>query len=295
MKIGLTLPNVGLHVGKKQIIETAALAEKLEFDSIWTSDHLLVGRDYSSTFGKALECLATLSFLAGKTEHVSLGTGALILPMREVVLVAKQISSIQIFSSNRLLLGVGAGWNETEFENVRAPSFHDRGIYFDESLQLLKWLLKGNAEFSGEFYKINDGVFGPTPRKQIPIYIAGSGGQSLRRAAKLGDGWFPNGISVEAFSKGKSNLLKLTARRMQFLLRMAVAFADKEKGLPSQAITSTGELHTRLAGTPSEIIAQIVRYKKAGLDHLVCYFGDRDPGTLKVKIDEFAKSVLHSL
>jgi probable F420-dependent oxidoreductase len=295
LKIGVALPNVGATTSKKGVEEVALLAEKLGFDSIWTADHLLVGRDYASTYGMTLESLATLSYLSGKTERVHLGTGVLVLPMREVVLLAKQITAIQVLSNNRLLLGVGAGWNEAEFANVNAESFSDRGMYFDEALQLIKWLLKGNAGFTGEFYKIKDGVFGPIPKKPIPIYIGGNSGQSLRRAAKLGDGWLPIGISVHDFKENKLKLEKLAQKRMELLLRMTVVFSEKEKGLPKQTTGSSGGMNTRLAGTPNEILSQIIDYKRAGVNHLICYFGDREPRILKVKIEEFASKILTSI
>lgn len=291
----MALPNVGVSTSKKGVEDVAMLAEKLDYDSIWTADHLLVGRDYASTCGKTLESLATLSYLAGKTDHLLLGTGVLVLPMREVVLLAKQIAAIQILSSNRLLLGVGAGWNQIEFANVNAESFSDRGLYFDEALQLIKWLLKGNAGFSGEFYNIKDGVFGPIPKKPIPIYIGGNSGQSLRRAAKLGDGWIPIGISVDDFKESKSRLEKLAQKKMDLLLRMTVVFSEIEKGLPKHTTEASGGMNTRLAGTSNEILSQIAEYKKAGLNHLICYFGDRELRVLKLKIEEFASKIMTSV
>ncbi|MHB8567706.1 MAG: TIGR03619 family F420-dependent LLM class oxidoreductase [Nitrososphaerales archaeon] len=295
MKIGITLPNIGIPASKKAVDEISSLAEKYEFDSVWTSDHLLVGKEYTTQYGKLLESLSTLSYLAGRTEHVKLGAGVLVLPMREVVLLAKQASAIQILSNNRLLLGMGAGWNKLEFANVRATSFSDRGMYFDEGLQLLRWLMKGNAGFSGEFYDIQDGVFGPIPTKEIPIYIGGSSGQSIRRAAKLADGWFPNGASIETFRKGRGRLSSLTEKKMELLLRMTVVFAEKERSLSREALSPRGELHARLAGTSLEILEQIVEYKRAGLDHLVCYFGDRELKILKVKMRKFAEEILPSV
>ena len=295
MKVGMNIPNLGRAIGKKSIDEIASLAEKYEYDSLWTSDHLLVGKQYASNYGKVLESLSTLSYLGGKTENVKLGTAVIVLPMREIVLLAKQASALQILSNNRLLLGLGAGWNQQEFSNIGVSEFSERSQYFDEGLQLLKWLLRGNSEFSGEYYNIADGIFGPVPSAEIPIYIGGSSGQSLRRAAKLGDGWLPNGISVEQFRKGRERLSALTEKKMELLLRMAVVFATRKNSIATKGTSTRGEVNTRLAGTPVEILDQIAEYKRAGLRHLVCFFGDRELPILKVKMAEFAKTVLPSL
>ncbi len=209
------------------------LAEKYNFDSLWTADHLLPTKEYPN-YGSVLESLSTLSYLAGKTERFLLGTGVIVFPMREAILFAKQAAAIQILSNNRLLLGLGAGWLEEEFKNVRA-SFSDRGQYYDEGIQLFRWLMHGNAEFSGEFYTIQDGMFGPVPKKEIPIYIGGNSGVSIRRAAKLGNGWFPIGISPNQLKKGREKLQALTQRKMTLILRLNVAFAEKRGTLARES------------------------------------------------------------
>ena len=239
MKLGINLPNIGKAASKSAIDGVVKLAEKYNFDSLWTADHLLPTKEYPN-YGSVLEALSTLSYLAGKTERFLLGTGVIVFPMREAVLLAKQAAAIQILSNNRLLLGLGAGWLEEEFKNVRA-SFSDRGQYYDEGIQLFRWLMHGNAEFSGEFYTIQDGMFGPVPRKEIPIYIGGNSGVSIRRAAKLGNGWFPIGVSPDHLKKGREKLQALTQKKMTLVLRMNVAFAEKRGTLERESRSPSGE------------------------------------------------------
>jgi probable F420-dependent oxidoreductase len=294
LKVGIAAPNFGAAAGKRAIDKTASLADKHGFSSLWTADHLLPPKEHSKNYGNILESISTLAYLAGRTEHLLLGTGILVFPMREVILLAKQAAAVQILSKDRLLLGLGAGWLEQEFKNVGA-GFEDRGQYYDEGIQLFRWLMRGNAEFSGEFYDIDDGIFAPVPKHDIPLYIGGNSGQSLRRAAKLGDGWFPIAISPEELKRGRKKLASLTDRKMETVLRLNVAFAARRETLRKQATSASGEVSTRLAGTSEEILDQIVEYRKAGLNHLVCSFGDRDMGILEMKITEFAKSILSSL
>jgi len=295
LKIGLCIPNSGKAAGKQAIDELADLSERYGYDSIWTNDHLLVSAEYAPNYGRILESLTTLSYLAGRTKNVLLGTSVIVFPMREVVLFAKQSTALQILSEGRLILGLGAGWLSQEFENVRSD-FSQRGQYYDEGLQLFRWFMRGNANFTGEFYAIKDGVFEPTPSKHIPILIGGNSGQSIRRAAKLGDGWFPIAISPKELRAGKQKLTQLTSRRMEIAIRLAVVFAEKPGSVKSLAMrNSTGEVNARLAGTSEEILGQIRKYRLAGLNHLVCYFGDREPKILKVKATKFAREIMPSI
>ncbi len=294
MKVGISLPNYGKAASKGAIDRSVDIAEKYAFDSVWTADHLLVPKKFHAPYGKVLESLCTLSYLAGRTERVKLGTGIIILPMREAVLLARQIAAIQIFSNGRLLLGLGSGWNETEFQNVRAD-FRTRGKYYDEGISLLRSLMSGSTKFFGQYYSITDAIFDPIPRKMIPIFVGGNGLPSLRRAAKLGDGWFPIGISPAELEADRHKLRSLTQRRIQLMLRLTIAFSEGNESIPTTRKSSRGVIETILAGSSSQILEQIERYRRAGLDHLICYFGDKTPKVLESAQTKFAKEVLPSL
>jgi probable F420-dependent oxidoreductase len=293
MKIGACVPNYGQATGKEAVLEISELAEKLGFHSIWTTDHLLIPSQFSSPYGTVLESIATASFLAGKVKNMQIGTSVIVLPMREVVLFAKQAAAIQILSESRLILGLGAGWNETEFRNVRSD-FKSRGQYYDEAIQLFRWLLKGNAEFKGDFYSIEDGVFDPIPKEDIPLLIGGDSGASLRRAAKLGDGWFPVGLSPSALEGGRRQLKTLNDRKMIIFERLGVIFGGGEE-LPRAKQRQGNSAPTKLSGSPSRMLGQIEEFRKAGLEHLVCYFDDLPLSQLKIAIEKFGKEVMPSI
>lgn len=288
MKIGFCIPNYGKATSKKALDECAKISEELNYAHLWTTDHLLIPEEFASPYGKCIESLSTLSYLAGKTENVGLGTSIIILPLREIVLFAKQAAAIQIFSNDRLMLGLGAGWNEIEFQNLRAD-FEARGQYYDEGVQLFRWLLKGNSEFKGDFYSISNGVFGPLPKKQIPLFFGGNGGPSLRRVAKFGEGWHPVGASSEEIKKGSDRLQKLTSRKMRIVARLSVNF--KEKKIKQR---ETKARHG-LSGSSSEIISQIKEYEKAGATDLACYFGDIAAKTIFEASKKFAREVIPSV
>ncbi len=288
LKIGFCLPNYGKATSKKALDECAELAEKMNYEHLWTTDHLLIPEEFASPYGKCLESLSTLAYLSGKTENVSLGTSIIILPLREIVLFAKQAATIQIFSDNRLMLGLGAGWNEMEFHNLRAD-FDGRGQYYDEGVQLFRWLLKGNSEFKGDFYSITDGVFGPLPRKEIPLFFGGNGGPSLRRAAKFGEGWHPVGASPEEIRKGSERLQKLTDKKLRIIARLAVNF--KEKAVKQR---ENKDRHG-LDGDTSEIISQIKEYGRDGVTDIACYFGDVSADKILESSKKFAEEIIPSL
>ncbi|MDH2900224.1 MAG: TIGR03619 family F420-dependent LLM class oxidoreductase [archaeon] len=288
MKVGFCIPNYGKATSKLAIDDSARISEKLNYDHIWTTDHLLIPEKFSYPYGKCLESLATLSYIAGKTENVELGTSIIVFPMREVILFAKQAATLQILSGNRLVLGLGAGWNEVEFQSVRAD-FKSRGQYYDEGIQLFRWLMKGNAEFKGDFYSISDGVFGPIPKKQIPLLFGGNGGPSLRRAAKFGDGWHPVGASPSEIESGAKKIRALSETKIRIALRIAVNF--KEKTLKEREKRE----RSQLIGGREEIISQILDYKKAGVTDLICYFGDVDLKKINSSATKFAKEVIPSI
>jgi probable F420-dependent oxidoreductase len=288
MKVGFCVPNYGKATSKSAIEECAKISEALNYDHIWTTDHLLIPEKFSSPYGNCLESLATLSYLAGKTENVELGTSIIVFPMREAVLFAKQAASLQILSDNRLILGLGAGWNDIEFQNVRAD-FKSRAQYYDEGVQLFRWLMKGNAEFKGDFYSISDGTFGPLPKKHIPLLFGGNGGPSLRRAAKFGDGWHPVGASPLDVERGAKRLRELSGKKLRIALRLAVNFKEKIIREREQSKRSS------LSGTADQIVSQISDYKKAGMTDLICYFGDYDLKKINSSVKKFAKEIVPSI
>lgn len=286
-RFGFCVPNYGRATSKKAIDLVARISEGSGYDHIWTTDHLLIPEEFSSPYGRCFESLSTLAYLAGQTEHVGLGTSIIVLPLREVVLFAKQAASIQILSGGRLMLGLGSGWNEVEFQSVRAP-FKERGQYYDEAVQLFRWLMKGNSEFKGDFYSITDGTFGPIPDRPIPLFFGGNLGPSLRRVAKFGNGWHPVGLSPEQIEKGARKLKELIGRKPRIILRISVNYSERNVRQRDR------QKRSGLRGESSEILEQIARYRKSGVTDIVCYFGDLDLGKISQKATDFAREILPS-
>ena len=198
MRFGIGLPNYGRGKTWDDIRRVARLAEELGYESVWTTDHVVVPQENSEPYGNIFESLMTLALVASITQRVKLGTSILVLPQRNPVLAAKQVATLDAATNGRVILGVGVGWNEVEYKNLGA-NFKNRGKRLDEAIVLLRTLWSNeNASFQGTYTTLEQAVFAPLPaRKSIPIWIGGNDEPAFVRAAKLGDGWHSTGASPE--------------------------------------------------------------------------------------------------
>src|SRR5581483_396887 len=151
MKFGVKLPNFSPLSGRDAFIGMAKAAERLGYDSMWTSDHAVVpaesessypyGRSRRMTGDPTIDCsdaLISLAVAAGCTERVMLGTSVLVLPYRNPLLTAKMLSSLDMLSGGRVILGAGAGWLREEFDALDAPEFDRRGRVTDEWIRIFR-------------------------------------------------------------------------------------------------------------------------------------------------------------
>src|SRR3989442_10718178 len=143
-----------------------------------------------------LEALMVLSYIAAVPSRVTLGTEVLVLPQRHPTLVAKQVSTLDTLSGGRVRLGVGVGWQESEYEAL-GEDFHTRGARMDEAIRLLRacWS-DAQIDFKGRHYQITAIGMEPNPPQgsRLPIWIGGRSERALRRVAQLGDGWPAGGM-----------------------------------------------------------------------------------------------------
>ena len=187
MKFGACIPHYGVPMSKKAIADFCKLAEGLNFDSIWTTDHIAVNKQYADPYGSIFESLMTLSFAAAHTEHVKLGTSIIVLPMRNPILFAKQTATLDQLSDGRLILGLGAGWMDDEFATL-GFNFRDRGKIMNEQIRLLRILwTEAKPKFDGHFFKFSDIAFLPKSVQENgpQIWIGGSSHSAFRESCTL--------------------------------------------------------------------------------------------------------------
>jgi probable F420-dependent oxidoreductase len=199
MQIGLLFPQTEIGPDPGGIRAYAQAAVSLGFTHLVSYEHVLgaekarLPKDYAP-FGledEFHEVLSTYAYIAGVAPGLGLATGILVLPQRQTALVAKQAAQLALLSQGRFRLGVGIGWNYAEFEGL-GVDFKSRARRFEEQIDLLRRLwTEPLVRFQGEFDQVEGCGIRPLPESAIPLWIGGSAEPALRRAARLGDGWFP--------------------------------------------------------------------------------------------------------
>jgi probable F420-dependent oxidoreductase len=198
MKLSVDFPSVISRDGPAAVQTLAREIERIGFDQLDMFDHVVMGYPIEGRKGlmypaqmPILEALVTLGFCAAVTMRIGLGTEVLVLPQRQPVLVAKQISTLDTLSGGRVRLGIGVGWQESEYEAL-GESFGDRGRRMDEAIELLRacWS-DAKVEFSSEHYRVAAMGMEPKPPQgaALPIWIGGHSAAALRRVGRYGDGW----------------------------------------------------------------------------------------------------------
>jgi len=204
MHFGVHLVAAGKMIEGESIARVARHAEDLGYDSLWVSDHIIFPTQLQSAYpyspdGKLpldpsnplLEPFTVLSYAAGVTKTIKLGTSVIIVPYRDPIVTAKIVSSLDVLSDGRFIFGVGVGWLEEEFRALR-QNLRDRAAQTREALAVMKacWT-QDSPEFHGKFFDVADIKFAPKPRQQPhpPIWFGGNSLPALKRAVECGDGW----------------------------------------------------------------------------------------------------------
>ena len=179
------------------LIAYTVKAEALGFDSIWVWDHIFLGVDPPFP---VLDALTTLTAVAARTSTIKLGTGVLVLPLRNPVVLAKELSSLDLIAGGRLLLGMAAGWYKREFDAV-GISFQQRGRLMDRNLEILRRLWT-EEQVNGEYppHVLRGSNMSPKPSRVPVILIGGYVDRVLRRAA-LNGGWLTYFYTPSGFAK----------------------------------------------------------------------------------------------
>ena len=175
-------------------------AEALGFESLWAWDHILLGVEPSFPI---LDSITTLGAIAARTRRIKLGTGVLVLPLRNPVVAAKALGSLDVISGGRLVLGVAAGWYAREFDAVGVP-FKQRGRLFERNLDILiKLWTEERVTLRADEHNLREAVMVPrtTQRPRPPVLVGGYVDAVLRRAGTVGDGWLTYFYTPESFTR----------------------------------------------------------------------------------------------
>jgi probable F420-dependent oxidoreductase len=215
MKLGFNVPNLGPATSMENIAKVAQRAEELGYDTVWTTERVLVPVNPKSGYGGMegvpipeqykiqFDPLDTLAFVAGITKRVRLGTSVLDLPFYNPVMLARRITTIDHLSGGRLIVGLGQGWSPEEFEATGA-SMKGRGPRADEALDVMHTIWKNDpVEFQGKSFNIAASTIHPKPvqKPHPPIFLAAYAPSAMKRIATRADGWIPVGIPVQGMQQ----------------------------------------------------------------------------------------------
>lgn len=209
MRMGAVFPQTEIGNDPGDIRRWATAVEELGYDHILACDHVLGASTdtrpdwpgYTSE-DPFHEVFVLFGYLAAITRSVELATGVLVLPQRQTALVAKQAAEVDVLSGGRLRLGIGIGWNEVEY-GALGESFRDRGARSEEQVELLRKLWSTPViTYAGRWHHVDSAGINPRPAAGlIPVWLGGSADQTLRRVARIGDGWLPTGDPDRARDK----------------------------------------------------------------------------------------------
>ena len=331
MNFGVRLPNSGPFATGENIVSIAEAAEKLGFHSVWVHDHILWGTEQHRTHLSAgsaealedsqkpnfYESLSTLAYLAGRTERIKLGVAVLILPLRNPLVLAKQLSVLDVMSEGRLIVGVAPGApniTKQEFEAV-GVDYASRGQITDEYIAAIKKIWQENLpSFSSSFVKFKDIQMFPKPvQKPLPILIGGGergiSPRALRRVVELGDGWIPAYLTPDEIENGRDKIRQgfvasgrdpgkaLVAHEMFTCIDSDSSNSRKmaAKSLSTNFSSVEEGLKRSLIGNPAEIAKKLELYSNAGVDITELKFIYQDVPSLLRMAELFASQVLPSI
>jgi probable F420-dependent oxidoreductase len=293
MEYGFFLPHVPPHV-----LETMAVsAEKAGFDLLYTDDHLMSPfADMTPDFQGCYESWTSMAYLAGKTGRIRLSHMVLVPGFRGPALLAKMAATLDLLTSGRLDLTVGAGWYEKEFHAYDIPweKHKERLMREREAVQLIRALwTEGEVTFEGRYYQLRQATVFPKPYQQPhpPIWIGGDSRRSRELAAELGDGWLMHGHAPLEIEKLIAGIMPLLAgRKGEFGFGTAVfclmgenkdvAESKLRRIIPDHTWNDfmkariRDEIRWRIVGTPDDCRARINEYAAAGVTRLILIFLD---------------------
>jgi probable F420-dependent oxidoreductase len=309
MQIGIAIPHIGKLASPRFVVDFCRHAEAAGFDALWTADHVVVPAHFESkyllraepqqyrfadlqaTMGPNLEMNTTLAVAAAVTERVSLCTGIAVLPLRNPVLNARQIATIDLYSGGRVVYGVGVGWLREEAEAMGMP-WDRRGRRVDEQIALLRtiWTETGETvRFDGEFYRVPPMAPDPRPvQRPVPILIGGHSDAALNRAARLGDGWIAAGMGPDRFGEAMDRLKQACSHMGRDVGTLEIVNGERsDVQLTGSQPDARGQAH--------RVIDALGLYRSMGVTHMKAGIRGDDETSVMKMLDVYGQEVLPAI
>ena len=317
MQIGFNAPSAGPLARPDALFRIVTEGEAMGFHYATVSDHVVIPKDIAARYpytesgefpagarAERHEQLVELAFLAARTSRLRFVTSVMVVPHRPAVLAAKMLATIDVLSGGRLTVGVGAGWLREEFEAIAAPDFAARGAVTDEYLAAFRELwTKDDPRFEGAHLRFGNIDFSPKPAQKPhpPLWVGGESGPALRRAARLGDAWYPIGTnpqhpldSLKRLSAGIERLRRLVreAGRDPASVGVAMRVQHFGEGVPARA----GDGERRMfSGSAADIVQDLRDMKALGIGHVDFGFAGATAEEALAAMRRFADGVIARL
>ncbi|MCU1457066.1 MAG: class F420-dependent oxidoreductase [Actinomycetia bacterium] len=320
MRFGVVVPSYGRYGNPELLLRLIRTAERLGYEGAWFADHVVVP-DYAVSWmpSPQLEPLTCCLIAMGATERIHLGVDVLVAPYRNAVLLAKMAASADGFGPGRLVLGIGVGYLEGEFDALGIP-YETRGAMTDEYLEFWRhvWSTPDPVAFRGTFVDVEAVHLAVKPAAGgVPLWVGGNIDRALRRAAVLGDGWHPLWPTPERYRSARAHITELREAggidrpftfsfscpagsvldrpRTDWEVPAPVALARPEYGY-SPSVPRAPDGRPRFTGTVEQLIEDVELFAEAGVEHLTLRFwtsaADRSPEELEVQLERFATEVV---
>lgn len=314
MKFGLSTLTRGVFSTRDSYKAVAQAAERAGFDFLSVSDHLVVPAKLRSRYpyaaggafgaaehGHCLDQLATIAFLSGCTERLRLLASVMVVPHRPAMLTAKMISTIDVLSGGRLILGAGAGWMKEEFELLGAP-FEERGKVTDEYLEAFQELWTKDAPvYSGKHVSFSDLLFYPKPlqKPHPPIWIGGESPPAIRRTIRFADVWYPGNNSqtmrLDTPARLAEGIAKVrhaseAAGRDPATIDLALLVQDFFEWEPHK--TKDGSARRLFTGSSADMADDVVALSAIGVRHVALRLGGGTAAESVARIERFGAEVI---
>ncbi len=278
MRLGFNLPQIGPAASPEAMVRVAQRAEELGYDSVWVTERLLYPIEpqtpYPATpdgslpevYKTVLDPLESLTFVAGQTSRIGLGTSVLDMQYYNPVMLARRLTTLDVLSGGRLRVGLGQGWAKDEFDAAGA-SMKGRGRRADEFISVLKAIWTTDpVEFHGEFYHVPKSVILPKPvqKPHPPIYLGAFTPAALKRAATMANGLNPVAPSLDLMKqmidglKGMAQQAGRDPADLEVVVRANLLVTD----------AALGEDRWLFTGSSEQIEADIAGTRELGADEL---------------------------
>jgi probable F420-dependent oxidoreductase len=314
MQFGFNLPNSGSLATPEIMARVAREGEALGYDYLTVTDHIVLpdmaepgypysesGAFYSTDGAYRHEMLTLAAWLGSVTSRLRLVLAVLVVPYRPAVLAAKQLATIDVLSGGRLTVGIGAGWLKAEFDAVGTTPFAERGAVTDEYVAAFRTLwTEKKPVIDGKYVHYDALLLEPKPAQQPhpPIWVGGESGPSLRRAARLGDAWYPIGTntahpldSLPRYRAGVERLRRATEAAGRTRDAVALTYRVKRYGDALAPTASDGERRL-FSGSDGDIIDDIHALGDLGVTAIDFDFERRTEADVIAEMRAFKERVL---